>query len=71
MEKTEIIDKIAETIRIERLKKKLSQEKLAELAGISIKYLNSIENQKVNPSITVIVNICLALDISLNKLMEK
>ena len=71
MEKTEIIDKIAETIRIERLKKKFSQEKLAELAGISIKYLNSIENQKVNPSITVIVNICLALDISLNKLMEK
>lgn len=71
MEKKEIICKIAETIGLERFKKKLSQDKLSELAGISTKYLNLIENKKANPSITVIVSICKALNISLDKLLEE
>lgn len=71
MEKKEIISKVAETIGLERFKKKLSQDQLSELAGISTKYLNLIENKKANPSIAVIVQICQALDISLNKLLEE
>lgn len=69
MEKKEIIKRVAENIRIERVRKKLSQDKLAEKAGISTKYLNSIENEKVNPSITVVVQLCFALDINLDKLL--
>lgn len=69
MEKKEIIKRVAENIRIERVRKKLSQDKLAEKAGISTKYLNSIENEKVNPSITVVVQLCLALEINLDKLL--
>lgn len=71
MDKKEIIMRVAETIRIERYRKKLSQDKLAELAGISTKYLNSIENKKANPSIVVIVQICNVLEIELNKLIAK
>ena len=71
MDKSEIIKRVAETIRIERLRKRFSQEKLAEIVGISTKYLNSIENEKVNPSITIIVQICDALEISLDKLLDE
>ncbi len=71
MDKSEIIKRVAETIRIERLRKRFSQEKLAEIVGISTKYLNSIENEKVNPSITIIVQICDALEIGLDKLLDE
>ena len=71
MDKSEIIKRVAETIRIERLRKRFSQEKLAEIVGISTKYLNSIENEKVNPSITIIVQICDALELGLDKLLDE
>lgn len=70
MKKEEIIRRVAENIRVERARRKFNQEKLAELSGISTKYVNSIENQKVNPSIAVAYNICEALGIDLNKLIS-
>ena len=69
MDKNEIITLIAENIRIQRLRKRLTQDKLAELSGFSTQYINSIEAKKVNPSIVVIVNICKALNIDLNKII--
>ncbi len=62
----EIIAVVADRIRIERLKKRFSQEKLAEMVNISAKYLNMIENQKSNPSIVIVIRICQALNIDLN-----
>lgn len=70
MDKNEIIRQVADTIRLERHRKKLSQDKLAEQAGISTKYLNSIENGKANPSIVVVVSICKVLELDLCKLIE-
>ena len=70
MKKQEIIDKISDNIRIERLRKRYSQEKLAEMANITQKYLNLIENKKANPSIMIVVNICQALDIKLSELID-
>lgn len=69
MDKESILQKISENIRIERLKKRYSQEKLAEMAGITQKYLNLIENKKANPSIVVIVNLCNSLEIDLNSIL--
>ncbi len=66
MQKEEILQTVADNIRIERLKKKISQEKLAEMAGITQKYLNLIENAKANPSIMVVISVCRALKIDLN-----
>lgn len=71
MNKQEILHRIAENIRVERARQKMTQETLAELSGITTKYMNFIENEKVNPSITVVVNICEALKIDLNKLLLK
>ena len=62
-----ILEKIADNIRLERLRRRLSQEKLAEMVDISTKYLNLIENRKANPTIVIVVKICLALGIDLNK----
>lgn len=66
-----IKEKLAINIKIARIKNDITQEKLGELAGISTKYLNQIENKKANPSIVVIVSICQALNISLDELLEK
>lgn len=70
MNDKEILCRVGETIRIERLKRKLSQQELAEQAGLSTKYINMIENQKSNPTIVKLVHICEALNITLNKLLE-
>lgn len=63
-----ILDKISDNIRIARLQKRISQEKLAEMVDISTKYLNMIENRKANPTIVIVVKICIALDIELNSI---
>ena len=60
MDKNIISNLPAENIRLQRLKKK--QEKLAELSGVTAKYINSIENGKVNPGFAAAVNICQALN---------
>lgn len=70
MEKEEILKIVAENIRIERLRKRYTQEQLAEKAGITSKYLNLIENAKVNPSIVIVVNICSVLEINLNQVYK-
>ena len=69
MDKKDIIDLLSENIRLQRLKNRLTQDKLAELSGLSTKYINSIESGKVNPSIVVVVNICRALNMDLNKIL--
>ena len=66
-----ILEKIADNIRLERLRSRLSQEKLAEMVDISTKYLNLIENRKANPTIVIVVKICLALGIDLNTIWSK
>ena len=71
MQDKEIIKRAAEAIRIERLKRKLSQQELAELAGISTKYVNMLENQKSCPTIVVAAHICEALKVPLNRLLEE
>ena len=66
MQDKEILEVIADNIRIERLRKRISQEKLAEQIGISTKYLNMIEKKKANPTIIIVVKICIALNINLD-----
>ena len=66
MDDNEILQIIADNIRLERLRKRLSQEKLAEQVGISTKYLNMIENRKANPTIVIVVKICIVLNLSLD-----
>ena len=68
MDDKEILDSISDNLRILRLQKRISQDELAERAGISTKYLNMIENRKANPTILVVIKLCYELDASLDKL---
>ena len=70
MEKDKIINLLAENIRLQRLKNRMTQDELAEMCGLSTKYVNLIEAKKVNPSIVVVVNICQALKINLDKILQ-
>ena len=62
----DILKHVSDNIRMARLQKRISQEKLAEMIDISTKYLNMIENRKANPTIVIVIKICIALNISLN-----
>ena len=62
---------IALNIRIERRRKKLTQETLAELAGISVKHVTKIENAQVTTSIYFIYKISKALDVTIDELVTE
>lgn len=69
MDKKKTLKILAENIRVERARKKYSQEYLAEQADITPQHLYRIENEKVCPTIQVVVCIAQALDVSLDKLI--
>ncbi len=66
MNDREILDNVSDNIRLARLQRRVTQEKLAEMVDISTKYLNMIENRKANPTIVIVIKICLALNVDLN-----
>lgn len=63
-------DSIGEHIRILRVTKGLSQEKLALSAGITPSYIGQIERNERNPTVRILEKICCALDISLLELLS-
>ena len=60
---------IADNLRQIRAKNRISQDKLAELCGISQQYICKIENEKVNPSIYILFKIADSLKITVNDLI--
>ena len=62
---------IALNIKIERVKKDYTQEKLAELAEVSTKHLTKIENAKATPSIFLIYKIAKVLEVSIDTLTNR
>ena len=61
---------VGKRIRVVRNERKLSQEKLAELAGCHPTYIGQIERGEKNPTIESIYKIASALGISLSELFE-
>ncbi|MBQ7126335.1 helix-turn-helix transcriptional regulator [bacterium] len=62
---------IALNMRIERARKGLTQERLAELSGISAKHITKIEKANVTPSAYLIYKIAKALDVSIDTLTNR
>lgn len=62
--------KIGLKIVLERTKRKLSQEKLAELSDLSKNSLGAIERGTSSPSIDTLDRIAAALDIELSELVK-
>lgn len=56
-------------VRIRREALKQSQEELADLAGIDVRYLGGIERAQRNPSFKVIIAIAAALNVNPVELM--
>lgn len=56
-------------IRQERIRNRLSQEQLAELANVSPQYISHIETGRKRASLEIIVYIVNALNISLDQLL--
>ncbi len=54
-------EKFATRVKFERIKRKYSQEKLAELAGIGRSTLTQIEAQTSSPTLDVVEKIAMAL----------
>lgn len=66
------IDKVlGETFKEYRLKNKLTQEKIAEKLGISVKYISRIENGTGGVKVETLVNYMNILGISPNVIFDK
>ena len=57
-------------IKIERLKRGISQEELAEKCDISRNSVSLIETGKINPTILKVVDIANILDVDVNILIK-
>lgn len=66
----EINRKIGIRIRVARLDKKISQEKLAEYADLNKNTIGSIERGEISPTIETLYKIASALDIELHDLVD-
>lgn len=58
-------------IRIKKIRKskKMTQDKLSELSGISPQHLSQIESAKTKLSLPTLVSICNSLDVTTDKLL--
>lgn len=61
---------IGQRIKDVRTSKKLTQESLASITGVNVSHISNIETNKVKVSLTLLVQICNALDITLDYLLE-
>ncbi|MGI6766271.1 MAG: helix-turn-helix transcriptional regulator [Lentihominibacter sp.] len=55
-------------MKIARVESEVSQEQLAEIVGVTRQTINLIESGNYNPSLKLCVEICKALDKTLNDL---
>ena len=67
---SDVLIKFGNRVRKERLSKGLSQEKLAEIAGMHRTYIGMIERAEKNITLVNIEKIAIALGISLGELMN-
>ncbi len=63
-------ENFAKKLRIERAKRKLSQEKLAELADLHRTTISAIEREKFYPTIDNVAKIANALGLSISELFD-
>lgn len=66
-----LLDIIGKNLRNERKIVGLSQQALAEKAGISYKYLGEIERGQVSLSVEILMKISEALDVEAGKLLSE
>ncbi len=70
MDKRELLKNFGKNVKIERIKKDLTQEQFAEILGVSTNYVACVENGRQNMSLGKILELSHALLIDINKLLD-
>ena len=70
MDKRELLKNFGKNVKIERIKKDLTQEQFAEILGVSTNYVACVENGRQNMSLGKILELSHALLIEINKLLD-
>jgi transcriptional regulator with XRE-family HTH domain len=70
MNEKDIINKIAFNIKVERMRKNLTQFQLAEMIEVHEKYIGRIESGKQNITIKTLIKLANALQVDLKKLVD-
>jgi transcriptional regulator with XRE-family HTH domain len=66
----ELLESFSANVRRIRRRKGLTQEQLAEKAGLAARFVQRLETGKANPSLTVFVAVAEALDANLPGLLR-
>nr|WP_119221716.1 helix-turn-helix transcriptional regulator [Haemophilus parahaemolyticus] len=69
-ERKMLLKQLGLSLKLARVRKELSQEELAELAGLHRTYIGMVERAERNITVINLVQIAKALDISLDKLFD-
>ena len=70
MSKQELLKKFGKSVKIERIKREISQEKFAELSFLDRTTIYKIEKGKSSPNLDTIIKIANALNININELLS-
>lgn len=66
---TEVLKRIGLNFRVERTKKRLSQEKFAELANVHTNYIGKVERGEQNLTIRKIVDLANSLNVPVEQIL--
>lgn len=70
MDKTLLLKKFGKNVKIQRIKKDYTQEKLAEIMKVSQNYIASIERGKANMSLVKMYELAQYLNVDIKTLLE-
>ncbi len=70
MNKNELLKKFGKNVKIERIKKDLTQEMLAEIMDVSQNYIASIECGNANMSLAKVLELSNFLKVDISKLLD-
>ncbi len=70
MNKEQLLKHFGKNVKIERIKKDLTQEQLAEIMNISQNYIANVECGKVNMSLAKVLELSRGLNVNINVLLS-
>ena len=65
-----LADRFANNLKVERLRRKLSQEALAARAGLSVSYISMLERGQRTPPLDTLESIAKALAVNASTLLQ-
>ena len=65
-----LLKKFGKNVKLERIKKDLTREQLAEIMGVSVNYLSNIELGKAYMSLAKVLELAQFLQTDVNNLLE-